>query len=784
MVFSLLVFVPSAGALPATTWWVDIAHGDNTNPGTQALPFRTIDKAVDVCASGSTIMVMPGVYATDAEQEFPIFLSPGVRLRSTDGADETTISGDGLHNTVSIINPTSNTAVIGFTITDTGSSGPTAMNINRTSGGILNGWPLIQDCVFDGCGNLSATGGALRADGVNGSPGAPRIEGTVFRNCVADEGGAAYFGQYTNATLEGCTFEDNSAYRGGGVCTRTEVGLFVNNSSFLGNEADLGGGLSAVDGGGELALDGCEFWYNMASANGGGVLVASYNPNYESVLFAGNQAVSGNGGGLHHLFANPTLTNCLVVGNSSAEPGGAMFSGNGAQTINNCTIADNTSVTWAGLYTSTVGGGFSEVYNSLLWGNGMEDLHGATVVSYTDTQDTNLGDDANSGLDHVVHVNPVFVEPPNDYRLSPQSPCIDAADPGFVVPEDYFGYARPVDGNGDTVAAPDMGYHEYYTPTLARVSGPDRYETAATLATSTWVSNKVAVVVSGENYPDALTAAGLAGLHDCPILLVRPGSVPAATAQAFADLNTEEVILVGGPAAVSETVVIQIADTVGPVERVYGADRYATSAEVARVLAAEQGVSFSKTALIARGDSFPDALALAPLSYRGSQYDDGLPILLTKPGELPAATAGIIDELGIDHAFVAGGLSAVAFGVKDDIDTALIANGGVASTRWAGVDRYSTAVAVAEGGVRQHWARWDRVNVATGTNFPDALAGGAMTGFTDGVIVLTDPTELTSSTEAALELHRSGIYKMTVLGGTTAVGAAAYSAIKAALGIS
>ncbi len=41
VVLSTVVLVPSAGAVP-TTWWVDIANGDNGNAGTRAEPFRTI----------------------------------------------------------------------------------------------------------------------------------------------------------------------------------------------------------------------------------------------------------------------------------------------------------------------------------------------------------------------------------------------------------------------------------------------------------------------------------------------------------------------------------------------------------------------------------------------------------------------------------------------------------------------------------------------------------------------------------------------------------------------
>lgn len=779
VVLSTVVLVPSAGAVP-TTWWVDIATGDNANPGTQAEPFATITAGLSHAVSGDTVMVMPGEYGVGPGQTFPIAFPAGVRLMSTDGADETKIVGPGTGDVIRITNATSGTTILGFTITDTSTSGQQGVRITQTSGSVV-GWPRVEECVIESCGNISSTGGGMYIEGAVGVLAQPRIADTEFRDNVADEGGGVYVGAYTRPMLMGCLFENNTAYRGGGLCTRIEDELMLYWCDFVGNSADVGGAISAVSGGGGLFVYGGTVTQNDATVHGGGIELVAYNATIDSVAITEN--TSNDGAGLYTDFGNPTLENCLIANNAANIGAGAAFAAHGTLSVYNCTVADNTGFEWPSIYAYTGGGGGAEVYNSIFWGHGGSDIYGASAIQYTDTQDTNLADNGNSGIVNVMHSDPLFVNDPIDYRLAADSPCIDAADPGILLVEDFYGYIRPADGDGDGTAVPDMGYAEHFIPTEERISGPDRYQTAAELATSMWTTNKVAVVVSGENYPDALAAASLAGQHGCPILLVRPESVPASTAAAFADLGTEEVILVGGPAAVKESVVIEIANTVGPVQRVYGEDRYATSAEVARVLAADEGVSFSKTALIARGDSFPDALALSPLAYRGSQYHEGLPILLTRPGELSAPTQAIIDELGIDHAFIAGGTTAVGASVKTALDAKLVANGGMASTRWSGVDRYATAVAVAQGGVMQRWARWDRVSVATGTNFPDALAGGARTGYGFGVIVLTRPDLLSPPTEAALEAHRSGIYGMTVFGGSSAVSPATYTALQEALGL-
>lgn len=79
----------------------------------------------------------------------------------------------------------------------------------------------------------------------------------------------------------------------------------------------------------------------------------------------------------------------------------------------------------------------------------------------------------------------------------------------------------------------------------------DRYGTAALVALSAFPDGAdVAVLASGENYPDALAAAPLAAFYDAPILLTRRTSVPMDTREALAELDVADVIVIGGPAAV------------------------------------------------------------------------------------------------------------------------------------------------------------------------------------------------------------------------------------------
>ncbi len=143
--------------------------------------------------------------------------------------------------------------------------------------------------------------------------------------------------------------------------------------------------------------------------------------------------------------------------------------------------------------------------------------------------------------------------------------------------------------------------------TTIRRSGSDRYATAVSLSASTYEAGSVGTVVvaTGENFPDALSAAGLAGAYGSPVLLTRTASLPDIVLAEIRRLGAHNAVIVGGPPAVAPAVVTALMDAGLSVSRVSGDNRYATSAAVADRIAALKGTAFSKTAFVVRGDMFP-----------------------------------------------------------------------------------------------------------------------------------------------------------------------------------
>ena len=233
------------------------------------------------------------------------------------------------------------------------------------------------------------------------------------------------------------------------------------------------------------------------------------------------------------------------------------------------------------------------------------------------------------------------------------------------------------------------------------------------------------------------------------LLLAGVLSVPAS-AQPAGDPVTR-ILVLGGPAAVSNAAVDQLRDHADIITVLAGPDRYATAAEIS-------GQAFPEEApvvFVATGEGFADALAVGPWAARS-----GGPILLTRPADLPEATATEIERLAPARIVVVGGTGAVS----DAVEESLSAFAPV--ERIAGQSRVETAVAVAQA---SHPDGAAEVAIARADDFADALTAGPLVAARDGVILLSDTDQLPDATRA--ELLRLAPQRITVLGGTSAISA-------------
>jgi uncharacterized repeat protein (TIGR01451 family) len=288
-----------------------------------------------------------------------------------------------------------------------------------------------------------------------------------------------------------------------------------------------------------------------------------------------------------------------------------------------------------------------------------------------------------------------------------------------------------------------------------RVGGADRYETAALLSAGTFDGGAdVVYVASGQTFPDALGGGVAAGHDRAPLLLVTRNAVPRSTAAELQRLAPKRIVVLGQAQAISARVATALkAYTTGSVTRIGGADRYATAALLAR--ASYPGGA--QTAYLASGEVFADAISGGPSAILA-----GAPMLLTRSGEVPAATLAALRALGVTKVVVLGGTDAVSG------KAAATLPGSV--KRVAGADRYATSVAIAEYtfpeiAAAPSWCR--TVYLATGQEFADALTGGPVAAMVPGPVLLTPTAALEPVT--GNEIESFDTLRAIILGGTVAV---------------
>ncbi len=192
---------------------------------------------------------------------------------------------------------------------------------------------------------------------------------------------------------------------------------------------------------------------------------------------------------------------------------------------------------------------------------------------------------------------------------------------------------------------------------VQRISGSSRYATATAIAEELG-SNGPVFLVSGENFPDALSAASYAAVLGAPILLVRGNEVPEEVLAAISALNPSTVYVIGGTAVISDGVFNQLPNP----QRISGSDRYGTAVALAEFFAEEITELYIASGL----DTFGGADALAGAALAAKR---GTGILLVG-NTLPDSVAEFLGKR-IQNAFILGGKSAVSAEVARAIEEAL-----------------------------------------------------------------------------------------------------------------
>lgn len=344
-----------AGGVPSATMaapgdplladvWVSVAGSDVSGDGSEALPFRTITKALSVTDDVATVHVLPGTYH-DGEV-FPIVVPARVTLESTSGRVVTTIQGDLAHSVVSMPHPIEGTALVGFTISHGQAAAGAGVSIVGDPVDTPDaGWPRVTDCELR-YNDATSVGGGMVVAGNVGKVIQPWIDRTrFFSNASATDGAGVATGGYTSAVFTGCDFLWNQASDDGGS-------IYVWNANTAFFACDIAHGAANRGGnvwiGGVSSPDffGCDIREGNGMSGGGGMYIVTTGGAIEvgETRIADNESASAGAGVLGYDPDLYSFTNCLFEGNRAGGMGGALYifsEFDGVLDITNCTVVDN-----------------------------------------------------------------------------------------------------------------------------------------------------------------------------------------------------------------------------------------------------------------------------------------------------------------------------------------------------------------------------------------------------------------------------------------------------------
>ena len=307
-----------------------------------------------------------------------------------------------------------------------------------------------------------------------------------------------------------------------------------------------------------------------------------------------------------------------------------------------------------------------------------------------------------------------------------------------------------------------------------RLGGTDRYATAIAVSQSAYPDGtaQAAVLARGDLFPDALVGAPLARAQSGPLLLTPTSGLDARVAaeltRALGAQSGKTVYLLGSGGALSLAVDKAVSGLGFKPVRLAGKDRFGTATAVAHALG-DPG-----TVYLATGMNFPDALVAgdAAASHSGA-------VLLTDDAILPTGLATYLQGRTVTTiggpAHTAYPSAPVSYTGKDRYETSTL----VAAGEYPALTASTTTLATGTGSPGTTGA----VGLATGTDFPDALAGSpflATVGAGVAPLVLTTPTALPPSVSAYLATLGQGT-PTYVFGSTGAVATAVSRSVAALL---
>jgi len=318
---------------------------------------------------------------------------------------------------------------------------------------------------------------------------------------------------------------------------------------------------------------------------------------------------------------------------------------------------------------------------------------------------------------------------------------------------------------------------------VVRIGGDDRYDVAVGTArrgwdpegNGEWPGVKHVILACGETGAEAdpLSAAGLAGIYDAPVLLVRSASMPPSTRSAIIEMAENnpglKVHIVGGTGSVPDARFTELKSIPGinqTADRLAGADRYAVSVNIAkRIVSVETTDSIGGVLLICAENpsAFFDALAAGPIAYARH-----MPLVAVRTASMPAASGAFVASMK------AAGKTVYSVSGPTWIG-AVPAAGATRLTTSSNI--YTAASDIATRATAEHWLT--PVDVGLSAKLPDAMTGGTFMGKQGGVMLFTDSAAtMQPASSTFLTANKAAIVRGWIFGGIASVQPSVHTSFK------
>lgn len=252
--------------------------------------------------------------------------------------------------------------------------------------------------------NMSAAATAMAMDGIifqNGGKGtdwkggvAKLQPGIIFRNCIIRNNHMDTVGSSGSSLGSAFYYEPVSA----GVCIFKDCYFYNNTANSLATSSSsyvpgFGAIYASLSDNTRITIDGCTFEANTASRAGGAFYSANKSGTTGSVSITNSQFIKNNSynGGVIYTGTNVTIDKCIFAGNEAARGGALYLDAQGDKTVSNSIFYNNSATFQYSVYCSSAGGKLINIlaFNNksasgtlLLTGGG--ELINSTIVNNSD----------------------------------------------------------------------------------------------------------------------------------------------------------------------------------------------------------------------------------------------------------------------------------------------------------------------------------------------------------------------------------------------------------------